>query len=152
LAARTSLTDTHLNNDFNTENDIMDINTLYPSRYLSADDLQGQPRRVTIQALTQEMVGMGSDARMKPVLSFAGKQKMLVVNKTNALAIASQHGNDTTAWVGRDIILKPVMVGFQGKQVLAVRVDTFTPLEPRRGEPTPPVSLPPPPPEDDIPW
>ena len=76
---------------------------------------------------------MGSDARMKPVLSFVGKQKMLVVNKTNALAIAAQYGNDTTAWVGRDIILKPVMVSFQGKQVLAVRVDTFTAPPPGGG-------------------
>src|SRR5262249_45432504 len=120
---------------------VMDITQLYPSRYLSAGDLQGQPVRATIEALTQEMVGQGADAKLKPVLRLAGQAKLLVLNKTNGLAIAAQYGNDTAGWIGKAIVLKPTTVPFQGKLVAAVRVDAFTPSRPATPSPEPRRSM-----------
>ena len=132
----------------------MDISTLYPSRYLSAGDLQGGPVRVTIEAVSQETVGQGADAKMKPILRFAGKQKLLVLNKTNALSIAAQHGNDTIAWIGKQIVLKPTTVPFQGRLVPAVRVDAHTPARPPAPVRSAPAAAAAAPTEldDDIPW
>jgi hypothetical protein len=129
----------------------MDISTLYPSKYLSAADLS-DPTRVTIQGIAQEIVGMGSDAQTKPILSFVGQSKRLVLNKTNALTIAAQYGNDTAGWIGKQVVLKATTVPFQGKLVPAVRIDAYTPTpppppsaEPRRPHAALPTQASPPP-------
>lgn len=134
-----------------------EISTLFPSRYFSAGDLQGQPLRVTIESVTTEAVGQGNDAQNKPVLHFVGHAKALVMNKVNAMTIAGLLGSNTDTWAGRDIILKATTTLFQGRMVPCLRIDAFTP--PRRGAPPPepkrPAAAPPqePPPfdDDDIP-
>lgn len=95
-----------------------DINSFYPSQYLKAADLGGQERRVTIANLEAEKLGNET----KPVLYFEGKDQGLVLNKTNANTISDDYGYNTEGWEGRDIILYPAKVEFQGKRVPAIRV------------------------------
>lgn len=97
----------------------MRIGAAFPSDYLKAADLQGRPAPVTISHVSMENVG-GSDH--KPVLYFHGKQRGLVLNKTNANIIASVHGEETDSWAGKRIELYPTQVEFQGKMVEAIRV------------------------------
>lgn len=97
----------------------MDINSLFPSNYLKAADLQGQVRRVTIEACQPEQLGQGE---IKPALQFRGVPKKLILNKTNGLLIAASFGTETTAWAGREIELYPENVMFQGQVVPAIRV------------------------------
>jgi hypothetical protein len=47
----------------------------------------------------------------------------MVVNKTNCKSLeASLNSDETDDWLGKRIVLHPVMVDFQGRQVEAIRV------------------------------
>ena len=97
----------------------MNINEAFPSKYLKASDLQGRTISVTMARVEKEDIGKGEK---KLILYFQGKQKGMVLNKTNANNIAHLYGPDTTDWEGREITLFEAMVDFQGKTVPALRV------------------------------
>jgi hypothetical protein len=101
----------------------MKIDELYPSRFLRCADLNGKPMRVTIASLKREDIG----GEQKVVLSFTNGTKSLVLNKTNARAIAKTLGDETRGWAGKDIILVPASVDFRGDMVDAIRVRAATP-------------------------
>ena len=132
----------------------------FPSNYLKASDLNGRAVRVTIESVSMEKIG--DDRKM--VLHFVGKDKGLVLNKTNANRIVEAVGSDETDdWEGTRITLYACKVDFQGKRVDAIRVDDrpgSTTLPPKvraaaeraaspvdEDEPRPPVIT-----EDDIPF
>jgi hypothetical protein len=96
----------------------MKISEEFPSKYLKAADLQGREVRVTIANVEREK--MGDDT--KPVVYFKGKEKGVVLNKTNSNAIADAYGDDTDDWFGHDIILLSVMTDYAGKMTPAIRV------------------------------
>ncbi len=96
----------------------MRISTAFPSEYLKAADLQGRNVRVTMDRV--EMRDVGDDT--KPVLFFQGKEKGVVLNKTNATNIALAYGDDTDDWNGKEVILYEAMVDFQGRSVQAIRI------------------------------
>jgi len=96
----------------------MDILEKFPSPYLKASDLQGKEVRVKINRVGLEDIG----GEKKPVIYFEDKQKGLVSNKTNAVSIARQYGNDTDRWEGCGIILYPTFVDFRGERIETIRV------------------------------
>ena len=132
----------------------MRISEAYPSKYLKAADLDGQDRAVSIRACIQEELGQGAEMETKPVLYFDGGHKGLVLNKTNATAIVEDYGDDTEAWVGREIVLFIQKVSFQGKLMPGIRVRTqATPQPVVQRAPTPPAPEPDAAPlNDEIPW
>lgn len=96
------------------------INDAFPSKYLRAADLQGRTPTVTISEVKTETVG--DDQRL--VVYFTGKDKGLVLNKTNANAIADILGDeDTDNWTDGRITLITAKVDFQGKRVPAIRIE-----------------------------
>lgn len=98
----------------------MKTSDAFPSNFLKASDLQGRAVRVVIEAVTMEKIG---DDR-KPVLHFVGKDKTLVLNKTNSNRIEEATGTDEMDdWQGWTITLYACKVDFQGKRVDAIRVD-----------------------------
>lgn len=100
----------------------MKVSDMYGGSFLKADDLQGRTVRVVIDACTLEELGGEGGVQQKWVLSFRGKDKRLVLNKTNALRIAAMHGEDTDEWIGREVRLYSEPVQFQGRLVPAIRV------------------------------
>ena len=96
----------------------MKLSEAFPSNYLKSDDLQG--RDVTVVIATAEFGMLGEDRKL--VLTFQGKKKSMVCNKTNANRIAYMYGDDTDDWVGKEIILTSEFVEFQGKTVKGLRV------------------------------
>jgi hypothetical protein len=96
----------------------MKISEEFPSKYLKAADLQGREVRVTIANVEREK--MGDDT--KPVAYFKGKEKGVVLNKTNSNMIADAYGDDTEDWFGQDVILLSVMTDYAGKMTPAIRV------------------------------
>ena len=97
----------------------MQLDTIFPSKYVKASDLKGKQPTVAIAEAKIEAVGQDSK---KLVLYFQGTEKGLVCNRTNADRIAHLYGNDTDDWVGKEITLYSEMVNFQGKVVDAIRV------------------------------
>lgn len=98
----------------------MKIDKAFPSKFLKVADLNGRRHVVTIDAVQMETVG--KDNRL--VAYFAGKQKGLTLNKTNARIIQEIAGTDETDdWRGVKIELYATKVEYQGKRVDAIRVD-----------------------------
>ncbi len=85
------------------------VSEIYPSPWLRADDLQGQKalvrvERVDVEALRQR----DGNNKEKIVLTFAGKRKRMVLNVTQARAIATiAKTEDIDRWVGMALMLKP---------------------------------------------
>jgi len=96
----------------------MKVSDAYPSKYLKATDLLGREHRVTITDVTFEDVG---DSK-KLVAYFNGKQKGLVLNKTNARAIAKIFGDDSRDWIDKEVIITETVVDFRGDAVPTIRV------------------------------
>lgn len=111
--------------------------------YIKAADLGGRRINVTI-----ESVELGEiQGEKKLIVSFVGKDKKLLLNRTNSDTITDILGTDETDdWVGHRIALFPSKTAFQGKRVDCIRVDAAVAPNP----PARPVVPPPPPapPED----
>jgi hypothetical protein len=108
----------------------MDIRSVFPSKYIRAADLKGQDVRVVIGQIVMEKV----DAEAQPVLYFQGKDKGLVLNKTNSGTIADMYGDETDQWIGKAIVLFPTEVEFKGELKDAIRVRFIQP-PPQRNAP-----------------
>lgn len=113
----------------------------FPSKYLKADDLQGKDVVVKIAKVTMEEFDSdrgGNESKL--IIAFAGKDKTLVCNKTNAKTIAKVLGSDETDdWIGKCITIGPREVEFQGEQVWAIRVSLKAPAVggPAKAKPSP---------------
>ena len=139
----------------------MNINNAFPSKYLRAHHLNGQSAVVQITHVAIERVQQDERA----VVYFLGKSKGLVLNKTNATAIAAIHGPETDLWAGRDIMLVSATTEFQGQSVPCIRIQP-APEQPNGGQkigaivapagaappPAPPTPAHQPISEDDIPF
>jgi len=97
------------------------IDNVFPSHYLKASDLGDKAPVVTIERLEVEAIGRNKE--MKPVLYFEGKEKGLVLNKTNAKKIADLTGSkDTDDWAGCRIRIYATETEFGGETVECIRV------------------------------
>lgn len=81
------------------------ITDLYPSKYLKSADIKGREPTVTIRAIEVEEITGQKGKEHKPVLYFEGKEKGMVLNRTNADMIADFLGPDYTQWAGHAVTL-----------------------------------------------
>jgi len=88
------------------------------SDYLKAEKLAGKSTRVIIS----DVEDVEFDKGLKPVLSFEGKEKRLVVNATNFDVLCDGISNNTKDWPGHAIILRGEKTKFKGKLVDSIRV------------------------------
>jgi len=98
----------------------MKVSEMFPTKWISAADLQNREVTVTIRDIAMEQVEQ--DKPPKPVLYFTGGQKGMVLNKTNSNSIAVLYGDDTDGWSGKPITLHTQWVDFKGEMKQAVRV------------------------------
>ena len=117
----------------------MRIDSAFPSNYLKAADLQGKEAKVIMKGV--QMEDIGSDH--KPVLYFQGKEKGLVLNKTNSTNISAAYGPETEDWNGKPIVLYTAWVDFQGRSVEAIRCRPARAADLAQSSPQAPVSPPP---------
>jgi hypothetical protein len=110
----------------------MNINESFPSKYLKASDIEGQPTVVIANVATEEV---GKDKEMRPVLYFDGEEKGIILNKTNATNISKLYGYETDDWIGKKVMLGTTWVDFQGQSVEAIRI-----YPPKRLSPNTPLN------------
>ena len=103
----------------------MKVSDAFPSDYLKAADIGNQQVKVLISHV--EMRDVGDDN--KPVVFFQNKKKGVVLNVTNANAIAQFYGDDMDVWAGHEIILFTMMVSYQGRMQPGIRVRVPAPTE-----------------------
>ena len=75
------------------------------SKDLKAAEFIGKNLRVIIEGIEirDYPASDNKPANSKPVLSFTGKDKQLVLNATNTKILCNAYGNDSTDWEGHEI-------------------------------------------------
>jgi hypothetical protein len=98
------------------------MSELYPSKWVKADDLAGRAAPVKITAVTVETFRQpDGSSKVSAVLSFEGKAKRMILNKTQCQALTDLTGSERfTDWVGRVITLAPTTAQ-NGKPTIAIR-------------------------------
>ena len=99
------------------------INDLYPPKWVKAADLNGQAVPVTIKAVTVEefYIPQINDTKTQAVLSFEGKTKRLILNKTQVMALAATTSSDVFSdWVGQRVELVAARAA-NGKPTIAIK-------------------------------
>lgn len=113
----------------------MKLGDAFPGQYLKAGDLKGKRVQVVVDHVAAEEIG----GEPKLVAHFRGKDRGLVLNKTNANSIHMINGSDDTDdWEGTVVVLFPSKTEFQGKRVDCIRIDPpDTPVARSKPEPPP---------------
>ena len=108
----------------------MKISTIFPSKYVAAEDLNGKPITLTITNVKlEEMQSHDNSKVSKPVVYFERATKGFVLNRTNATIIADLYGDETDGWTGKRITIYPTRVKAFGKEVAAIRVRDQVPAK-----------------------
>ena len=98
------------------------------SKYLKAILLpEDTPVVLTMSGVKTELVGQGNDAENKAVLYFQGKDKGLILNKTNGNTIMDLYGEDSDEWIGQKIAIFRTTTDYAGKTVECIRVKPSKP-------------------------
>ena len=99
----------------------MKISEAYPSKYLKAADLGGQAKTVTITNIEEAEVGI--ERERKFCMSFAGKSKQLILNKTNMSSLRQIFGDtDLEDLSGKQVTLVVREVDFHGETHSVIRI------------------------------
>lgn len=106
------------------------IHDLFPSRWLTAHDLDGKDYIFVIRRVTVEPMKTKTETTEKPVVWFSGSDKGLVLNKTNAVTIAKLYDDETDKWTGKPITLYPTRERAFGETWDVVRVRPTRPPMP----------------------
>lgn len=100
----------------------MNVNDIFPSKYLKAHDLGGKSFTLTIRAASLEKVGHGQEQELKLAIAFEKATKMMLINRTNAMIIASLYGPETDQWIGKAVIVYSARVKAFGAWHDALRI------------------------------
>ena len=113
---------------------------MFSSQYLGAWDAEAGPLTLTIASVRAvTLKNRTGEEDEKPAIDFAEKAaRPMVLNKTNARAIAQMYGDDVQGWIGRKITVNRAQVDMAGSTVWALRVQVIvnpipTPPAARRG-------------------
>ncbi len=112
---------------------------VYSGDYLKAEDIYRKRLLVTIDTIMLKTIEEGKEPRL--IVSFVGKDRQLILNKTNASTLGDLYGDDYDGWTGRAVVLFTVDNVYQGKP--GIRIDPPPPGTVGATEPVPP-----PPPAD----
>lgn len=103
---------------------------MFDAKWLVAAHLQGRDATVTIESVRAgEIVGEAGRRDRMPIVKLRGKELPLGLNKTNCKTISAMYGNDTAAWVGKQITLFPTTCkAKEGGIVDCIRVRPSIPI------------------------
>ena len=90
---------------------------------MRASDLEGKTHSVVISNTEiEDFKDDDGNVNQKICLSFEKKERSLLLNKTNARALAEGLGDEEDEWIGKTIIMYPTTCEFQGSTVPCIRV------------------------------
>lgn len=94
----------------------------FPGRFLKAGLFNDKTVILTITKAYMEVLEGDKGEENKLILGFAGKDKELICNKTNAFCLKEMFDNKIANWVGKRVAFFPTKVAFGKKQVDAIRI------------------------------
>lgn len=84
------------------------VSEVYVSNWLKAEDLAGKTVKVTIAKAGADLLPQSDGSKQtRIIVDFVGKQKRLILNRTQAAALAALGGDDTDQWAGLEVYLSP---------------------------------------------
>lgn len=86
------------------------VSELFPSKYISSEDLQGKTYSLTVARVSFEIVRdyYTKQDETKACVWFEHAEKGLLLNKTQAMALAQIAGTEEfDKWAGTKLILRP---------------------------------------------
>ena len=99
---------------------------MFDEKYVGSWDLPDDHPEVTmtITSVRREELMSEKGKTHKPVIYFKESKsgKGMVLNKTNAKALAKAYGNDVTAWAGKRVTIYKATCDAFGQQVECLRV------------------------------
>jgi hypothetical protein len=104
------------------ETDLTSLSEVDPSKYLSAEDLDGKEVTLTITKLTRKKLTAADgsdDPRM--VVWFEGKQKRWLTCHTSKKCLIGMFGRNLPTWIGKRVTIHAEEVDAFGKRVPAIR-------------------------------
>jgi len=103
--------------------DLMNIYSTDLFKYLAGDMIGQREITLTITAVTMEKMNSGRGGEQnKPCLHFKERDKMMVLNKTNAALLAKSLGPETDLWVGGRVTIAAPQIEAFGKTTRTLRV------------------------------
>lgn len=124
----------------------MKLKEMFPSKYLKADDLDGDDQFIITRITWERMKDDEGKEEDKPVIYFLKVDKGMALNKTNAKRISEMHGDETDGWIGKKVTLTKEWVEAFGKADWAIRVKMQPPPSSKQATPAaaaaPPVADP----------
>lgn len=116
-----------------------DYRSMYDAKYIGAWDLPANKDViVVIDRVEASVLTSSRGTNKKPVVFFRGKEKGLVLNKTNGNAIAGMYGTRTSKWKGQPIAIYATTTSVGGETVDCVRVRPRIPTNaPKKDSPAP---------------
>lgn len=123
-----------------------DYRSMYDRLYVAAWELNNKDVTVTISKVVGgDLIAEGGRKSKRPIIHFVGKDKAMVINRTNGRTIAAMYGVKTEEWVGKRITLYVSMTRNPdgGGQIECIRVRPTPPQgktapEPEQQAPEPP--------------
>lgn len=102
----------------------MNQNDAFPSNYLKSTDVSGhgEPYVMDSVKIVEFTDPQTQETSEKPVLSFSGTEKALILNKTNWKRIAKLFGEESDLWKDKTITLRLEAVEAFGKTSDVIRV------------------------------
>lgn len=94
------------------------VNELYPSKSLKADDLNRRTKVFTIADVEVKDFKDGA----KAVLGFEETEKTFTLNKTNAMTIAGLYGDNYLKWIGCKVFLRPDVTNYPAPNTPCIRI------------------------------
>jgi hypothetical protein len=102
-------------------------------------DLLGRDVTITIERVRiDELVRKGGAKEKKGVVYIVGRDKMWVLNRTNADTIVKLYGRETEGWHGKRVTLYPTTATFGRETVPCIRVRPQVPAAKGERPPAPP--------------
>ena len=103
-------------------------------KYLNADMIGPSFWQMTIKGVHHLDVTSDRGTERKPVIVFDETDKPLILNVTNARAVARLYGADTDGWIGKAITVYTVEVKGKDGPQRRLRVKEPMPSRARRGQ------------------
>lgn len=116
-----------------------DVRAMFDSQWVGAWDLAGKDRTLEISGVKAAQITSQRGTNKKPIVSFKGAKKQLILNKTMMRVVAAMYGFDTAAWIGKPVTLYATTTDVGGKTVDCVRIRPGVPK--KKAEDLPEVAV-----------
>lgn len=96
---------------------------MYPGRFLRSADLDGKVITVTIADINAEELEADKNKKKREyIITFVGKKKAFVLNKTNGFLLFKLFGKNPNEWRGKRVTIYPTKCRFGPDMVDCIRV------------------------------